>query len=480
MASGPREYLISAEKTIENQSFVYLSAQGSLRRAFAAAAILRAEMDRNITAHLYIPPQGDARLGRRMAHAAGLSPLDLGLRIALRLRCLKAWERAVAANDFSVAAEPLQALADHVRKDGAARAAALGLPSPYAAIIDGHTPGLRLRDLNAWAEELVAFCGKALKLVNRDTGNDPGLAMDLADQKSLARMLAVKMGLDPHILADTPHPVTLGTGRDVRIGMAYRPENFAQSMLDMMHECGHAVYRGALPQGARGTGTAMDEAMALMVENHAARRPIFAFNLCAAAAEMELPSLKVDINAASLFGAFLNNRGSPLRAQAHEIAYPLHVILRMRIERMVLDENLPVREIPRVWSELHQELTDTAPPQNDREGALQDIHWYADQWGWFPQYLAGMLAAAQLYETAAEKTPAIGEALAAGRIAPLNAWIREKISGSGDKQDFSALIESTTRAPLDTFPWIHHAVTRYTPGKWGHYNLDFLKPGLTD
>ena len=448
MASGPREYLNSAEKTIENQSFVYLSAQGGLRRAFAAAAVLGAELNRNITAHLYIPPQGDARLGRRMAHASGLSPFDLGLRIALRLRCLKAWERAVAANDFSVAAEPLQALADHVR--------------------------------NAWAEELVAFCEKALKLVKRDTGCDSRLAMDLADQKKLARMLAMKMGLDPHILADTPHPVTLGTGRDVRIGMAYRPENFAQSMLDMMHECGHAVYRGALPQGARGTGAAMDEAMALMVENHAARRPIFAFNLCAAAAEMELPSLKVDVNAASLFGAFLNNRGSNLRAQAHEIAYPLHVILRMRIEQMVLDEGMPVRDIPRAWNRLYQDLTDTDPPQNDRDGALQDIHWYADQWGWFPQYLAGMLAAAQLYEAAVEKTPAIGDALTQGQMAPLNAWIREKISGSGDKHDFSTLIESLTRAPLDTFPWIHHAVTRYTPEKWGHYNLDFLKPGLTD
>ncbi|MBI2233610.1 MAG: hypothetical protein HYU57_01140 [Micavibrio aeruginosavorus] len=480
MASGPGEYLSSAEKTIENQSFVYLAAQGSLRRAFAAAAILRAEMDRNITAHLYIPPQGDARLTRRMAHAAGLSPLDLGLRIALRLRCLKAWERAVAANDFSVVAAPLQALADHVRKDGAARASALGLSSPYAAIIDGHTPGLRLRDLNAWAEELQSFCRKALPLVNRDTGYDPRLAMDLADQKNLARMLAVKMGLDPQILADTPHPVTLGTGRDVRIGMAFRPENFAQSMLDLMHECGHAVYRGALPPGARGTGTAMDEAMALMVENHAARRPIFAFNLCAAAAEMELPSLKVDINAASLFAAFLNNRSSKLRAQAHEIAYPLHVILRMRIERMVLDDNMPVRDIPRVWAELHQELIDTDPPQNDRDGALQDIHWYADQWGWFPQYLAGMLAAAQFYETAVEKTPAIGDAVTQGRMAPLRDWIAGKISHSGDRHDFSTLIESLTRAPLDTFAWINHAVTRYTPGKWAHYNLDYLKPGLTD
>ena len=478
MASGPLKKLTAYEKAIENQSFNYLSQPGALRRVFAASALARAQLGRNHIARSYQPTK-DSLLNRRMIHAAGSSPYDLSVFMARRIQCLRAWEKARAANDFSRVAEPLQALVNHIRKDAALRAAALGKGSPYEALVDGYTPGLRLRDLDMWSDDLSVFCGRVLGIVKSNPQSDPALALSVADQKNMARVLMMKMGLNPERLADTAHPLTLGTQDDVRIGMHYDPANFAQTMLDLMHETGHAVYRAAISP-AHHLSAAMDEAMALMVENHAARTPIFAFNLVAMAQDMEIPSLDKKINAAHVFSDFFNDRRGKTRAHAHELAYPLHLILRIRLERMVIDDNLPVRDIPKMWKQIFCDLTDMAPPQDDCDGALQDIHWFAGQWGYFPQYLAGMLAAAQFYETALEKNPAIGAAIQRGQIRPLTGWIENKIAARGEGETFLDQVENVTRTPLDTWSWMNHAMGRYGSADWWQYRPDLPKIGLTD
>ena len=41
-------------------------------------------------------------------------------------------------------------------------------------------------------------------------------------------------------------------------------------------------------------------------------------------------------------------------------------------------------------------------PEDDRDGCLQDIHWYFGAWGYFPTYTLGALAAAQFYDAATD------------------------------------------------------------------------------
>lgn len=464
------------ERVIENQSFKYITAPGFLRQAFAGASVIGAELGRNMTGRLYT----GAAHNDRMVHASGLSSADVIRRIALRIRCVSAWQKAREQNDFGLVAEPLQELVDLVRKDAQARAAKLGFSSPYAAMIDGHTPGLKLRDLDVWADDLKKFCGAALCLVKTDLNTDPMLSMTAQDQKRLIQVMFSKMGFDLSMLAETPHSMTLGSGKDVRIGMNYSATNFAQIILDAGHEAGHGLYRGNLPDGSGIAGTAMDESMALMIENHVARTPIFAFNMCALGRELELPSMHPDVTGANLFSYFFRDHRTQIRTQANELAYPLHVILRMEIERMVIDNKMPVAEIPCVWKKLYRDLTDMAPPGDDRSGALQDIHWYADQWGWFPQYLAGMLAAAQLFETATDRNPKISEALHRGRVTPLKEWMVKNIAQRGDNQNFTNIIENVTKAPLDTWAWMNHAMQRYGTSDWWSIRPDYPKPGLTD
>ena len=63
--------------------------------------------------------------------------------------------------------------------------------------------------------------------------------------------------------------------------------------------------------------------------------------------------------------------------------------------------DLAPRELPGAWAEGLRALLGIAPG-NDRDGCLQDIHWYDGSWGYFPTYTLGALIAAQLFEAARE------------------------------------------------------------------------------
>src|SRR5205823_8898769 len=86
-------------------------------------------------------------------------------------------------------------------------------------------------------------------------------------------------------------------------------------------------------------------------------------------------------------------RPGPIRVDADEITYPAHVILRYRLERAMLAGDLAPSDLPGAWSEGLQQLIGVTP-RSDREGCLQDIHWYDGAWGYFPTYTLGALIAA--------------------------------------------------------------------------------------
>ena len=88
-----------------------------------------------------------------------------------------------------------------------------------------------------------------------------------------------------------------------------------------------------------------------------------------------------------------------IRVEADEISYPLHVILRYRLEQALMSGDLVVADIPGAWDELFTKLLGRTPPTL-AQGCLQDIHWAAGLIGYFPNYAMGSMLAAQLFERA--------------------------------------------------------------------------------
>ncbi len=153
-------------------------------------------------------------------------------------------------------------------------------------------------------------------------------------------------------------------------------------------------------------------------------------------------------------------RPGPIRVDADEVTYPAHVILRYRLERAMIAGDLVPRDLPGAWADGLKALIGVVPA-SDREGVLQDIHWYDGAWGYFPTYTLGALIAAQLFAAARAAIPGLAEGIGRGEFLPLFGWLRHNVHGKGSLLSTAELIQSATGAPLGTAAFERHLRERY-------------------
>jgi carboxypeptidase Taq len=72
-------------------------------------------------------------------------------------------------------------------------------------------------------------------------------------------------------------------------------------------------------------------------------------------------------------------------------------------------------------------------PPGPGQGVMQDVHWSAGLFGYFPTYTLGNLYAAQFYARAKAELGPLEEKFAAGDFAPLLTWLRERIHRQGHR-----------------------------------------------
>ena len=95
---------------------------------------------------------------------------------------------------------------------------------------------------------------------------------------------------------------------------------------------------------------------------------------------------------------------SLIRTDADEVTYNLHVKLRFDVELDLLEGSCCERS-PEAWRERFQADFNIVPP-DDRDGVLQDVHWYAGTIGGsFQGYTLGNILGAQLFASALRGTP---------------------------------------------------------------------------
>ena len=409
---------------------------------------------------------------RRWRHETAIPP-DLSAELAERTALSQhAWERARRESDFASFAEPLGALLSLQMQVARIKGDALGM-APYEAMMDAHEPGLTMAFVDALFDDLAAFLTPLLHQIMAKQASEPAPLpltgpFPEAAQFALSQKLAAMIGYDfDHGRIDlTAHPFANGVPGDVRITTRFYDDDPVAGVMATMHETGHAMYEMGLPGEwafqpagfARGMG--LHESQSLLFEMQAGRNHAF------------LPVL------ARLFRESFGGQGeawsdenirrlyrrvepSFIRVDADEVTYPLHVILRYRIERALIDGSLEVAGIPSAWNELSRELLGIVPP-NDALGCLQDIHWAMGLYGYFPNYTFGAVAAAQLFAAAIRQQPAILPALGRGEFAPLLGWTRANVHARGSLPPSSdAIIRAATGAPLGADAFKAHLTARY-------------------
>ena len=149
-----------------------------------------------------------------------------------------------------------------------------------------------------------------------------------------------------------------------------------------------------------------------------------------------------------------------IRVDADEVTYPLHIILRYRLETAMIAGDLHPSDLPEAWAEGMERLLGIRPP-DDRLGCLQDIHWPDGAWGYFPTYTLGAIAAAQLFRAALAAEPTLLARIGQGDFSPLVGWLREHVHGKGCLLEGDDLLRTATGSPLDPTAFRTHLEERY-------------------
>ncbi len=408
---------------------------------------------------------------RQWTHATALDARLVEAMTKACAACEALWRKARAEASFAMVLPALTEVLGLVREQAAAKAAKLGL-SPYDALLDEYEPGGRAAEIAPVFDELAAFLpgfiADVLEHQNRlPAPTPPAGPFPLDRQQALARRLMEAVGFDfEHGRLDTSHhPFCGGTPGDVRITTRYDEADFSSAIMGVLHETGHAMYERGLPEPWRfqpvgqARGMSAHESQSLLVEMQACRSHQFVSFLAPLAREAfggAGPGWEAD----NLYRLGTAVKPGFIRVDADEVTYPAHVILRYRLEQAMIAGDLQLADLPAAWNDGMQAMLGIVPP-TDREGCLQDIHWYDGAWGYFPTYTLGAMTAAQLFDAAVKAEPGIPDALGKGDFAPLMGWLRPNVHALGSSVPTPELVARATGRPLDAGLFKRHLETRY-------------------
>ncbi len=386
--------------------------------------------------------------------------------------CEQAWRDARGRNDWAAVAGKLATVVDLTRQKAQALADALRC-EPYDALLDEYEPDLRRQDIDPLFDELQSALPPLVdQALGRQAQPDPlPGTFPLQRQKALARELMEALGFDFErgLLGVSHHPFCGGVPDDTRITTRYSRSDFLESMFAVLHETGHALYQQGLPKAWRGQpvgeagGMALHESQSLTMEMQVCRgtafldfaAPVIQRQLLGA--ETAAPQWQPD-NLAKL--ATKVERGY-IRVDADELTYPLHVILRYRLETELLAGGLEVADIPDAWDAAMQDALGLSTAGNFANGCMQDVHWFGGLIGYFPTYTLGAVMAAQLYGAAQQQIAGLDDAIRAGEFDVLLDWQRSRIHSRGSSVPTLQLVAEASGEELASSAFLQHLRRRY-------------------
>ncbi len=265
----------------------------------------------------------------------------------------------------------------------------------------------------------------------------------------------------------THHPfmIKFGPG-DVRITTRFREDDMGDGLFSTMHESGHAMYEqgitpafGGTPLGG-GTSAGVHESQSRLWENLVGRsRPFWSYYY--PQLQAIFPEQLGDIPLDLFYRAINKVQPSLIRVDADEVTYNLHVIIRFELELALLEGSLAVKDLPDAWRASYRDSLGVDVP-NDRDGVLQDMHWYFSQiGGGFQGYTLGNIMSAAFWQAAQAAYPEIDDQIAQGQFDTLHGWLRQQIYQHGSKFTAPMLVEQVTGAPLTIDPYIGYLKSKY-------------------
>jgi carboxypeptidase Taq len=232
-----------------------------------------------------------------------------------------------------------------------------------------------------------------------------------------------------------------------------------------VHETGHGRYEQNLPREllgqpvAEARSMAIHESQSLAFEMQVGCHPGFIAHI--APLIVEAFGAQPAFEPGNLQRALTRVQPGLIRVDADEVTYPAHVILRYEIERGLFDGSFEVDDIPALWDEKMKALLGLDTRGNFRDGPMQDVHWAAGEFGYFPCYSLGAMYAAQWFAAMRRALPTLDEDIAAGRLGPVFGWLRDNIWQQGSRWTTDELAVRASGEALNPAHFKAHLEKRY-------------------
>src|SRR5262245_29470676 len=414
------------------------------------AALIRVAQ-RDFEKAIKVPPEHVARV-----NALGSASYD-------------AWTRARPANDFAAMRPFLEQTLDLSRQY-----AEFFAPYEHVAdpLIDEYDEGMTTASVRALFAELTEELVPLVRAITDQPLADDGClrgSFDERAQLALGRGLVERIGYDftRGRLRRTLHRLctkfALGA---VRITTRVREDDFTDALFSTLHEAGHALYEQGVraafdgtPLG-RGTSAGVHESQSRLRENVVGRSRGF-WQHFYPQLQRTFPDALARVELDSFYRAINKVARSLIRTDSDEVTYNLHVMLRFELEVGLLEGRLRVKDLPEAWrAGMRERLGIT--PADDRDGCLQDVHWYMGViGGLFQGYTIGNILAAQFHAAAIAAHPEIPREIGEGSFATLRGWLTENIYQHGRTYQPNELVERSTGSPMRIAPYMDYLRTKY-------------------
>ena len=464
----------------------YMPKGGAVARGRQSATLSRIRHERSVDLGLgalidslvphakSLPPDSDDAALIRVAHRDYQKAIKVPAEWVERVSrhgsaSYDAWIRARPANDFATMRPFLEKTIELSREYA-------GFFAPYDRIldplIDDSDEGMTTASIQKLFKELRRELVPIVRAIADQPLADDGClrgAFGENAQLSFSLDVASRLGydLDRGRLDKTHHPFcTKFGGGDVRITTRVREDDLGDALFSTVHEAGHAMYEQGVSRALDGTplgsgvSAGVHESQSRLWENVVGRGRAFWEHFFPALQRL-FPDQFSGVALDTFYRAINKVERSLIRTDADEVTYNLHVMLRFDLELDLLEGRLAVKDIPDAWRARMKSDLGVAPP-DDRDGCLQDVHWYGGGLGGgFQGYTIGNILSAQFYAAATKANPAIPSELAAGEFRTLHGWLTDNLYRHGRKFTPNNLIERATGEPMTMRPYLAYLRNKY-------------------
>lgn len=385
-------------------------------------------------------------------------------------KCEHGWRSQRPANDWAGYLLNFRDVLACSREQARFLADETGL-APYDALMDNFEPGMTSAKLDVLFGNLLLWLPDLVRRV-RDKQSMQNI---IAPQGPFSRTAQYAVGLEAMKLLgfdfqagrldESVHPFCGGVPEDTRLTTRYREEDFVGSLMGTIHETGHGRYEQNLPRELLGQPVAWARSAGI----HESQSLSFEMQIGLSRSFMGLlaPHMTAQFgNQAAfepenLYQHMIRVQPGFIRVEADELTYPLHVIMRYRIERDLIEGRVEAEDIPVLWDKGMAVLLDIDTRGNFTNGCMQDIHWGEGLFGYFPSYTLGAMYAAQWFATIRKAVPDLDARVAAGDLSPALDWLKTNVWQQGSRWTTDELVTRATGSALDATHYRQHLESRY-------------------